>query len=73
MPGKIAQVFIYQGLEPGGSGIAAEAGEIVAISGLPDVNIGETIASRENPVALPGMKVDEPTLRMTFGVNTSAR
>ena len=70
VPGKIAQVFIYQGLnrtEVDG----AEAGEIVAISGLPDVNIGETIAARENPVALPLMKVDEPTLRMTFGVNTS--
>ena len=63
VPGKIAQVFIYQGLnrtEVDG----AEAGEIVAISGLPDVNIGETIAARENPVALPLMKVDEPTLRM---------
>jgi GTP-binding protein len=70
VPGKIAQVFIYQGLnrtEVEG----AEAGEIVAISGLPDVNIGETIASRESPVALPIMQVDEPTLRMTFGVNTS--
>ncbi len=70
VPGKIAQVFIYQGLNRTEVD-AAEAGEIVAISGLPDVNIGETIASRENPVALPGMKVDEPTLRMTFGVNTS--
>jgi len=70
IPGKLAQVFIYQGLNRT-EVEAAEAGEIVAISGLPDVNIGETIASRENPVALPGMKVDEPTLRMTFGVNTS--
>jgi GTP-binding protein len=70
VPGKLAQVFIYQGLNRT-EVEAAEAGEIVAISGLPDVNIGETIASRENPVALPGMKVDEPTLRMTFGVNTS--
>ncbi len=70
VPGKLAQVFIYQGLNRV-EVESAEAGEIVAISGLPDVNIGETIASRENPVALPGMKVDEPTLRMTFGVNTS--
>ena len=70
VPGKIAQVFIYQGLNRTEVD-AAEAGEIVAISGLPDVNIGETIAARENPVALPLMKVDEPTLRMTFGVNTS--
>ena len=70
IPGKIAQVFIYQGLNRT-EVEQAEAGEIVAISGLPDVNIGETIASRENPVALPMMQVDEPTLRMTFGVNTS--
>ncbi len=70
VPGKIAQVFIYQGLNRT-EVEQAEAGEIVAISGLPDVNIGETIASRENPVALPMMQVDEPTLRMTFGVNTS--
>ena len=70
VPGKLAQVFIYQGLNRV-EVEQAEAGEIVAISGLPDVNIGETIASRENPVALPLMQVDEPTLRMTFGVNTS--
>ena len=70
VPGKIAQVFIYQGLNRAEVD-SAEAGEIVAISGLPDVNIGETIASRENPIALPLMHVDEPTLRMTFGVNTS--
>ena len=70
VPGKLAQVFIYQGLNRV-EVEQAEAGEIVAISGLPDVNIGETIASRENPVALPMMQVDEPTLRMTFGVNTS--
>ena len=69
-PGKIAQVFVYQGLLRA-EVEAAEAGEIVAISGLPDVGIGETVASRENPVALPSMTVDEPTLRMTFGVNTS--
>jgi GTP-binding protein len=69
-PGKLAGVFVYQGL----SRVEveqAEAGEIVALSGLPDVNIGETVAARDNPQALPPMQVDEPTLRMTFGVNTS--
>lgn len=70
VPGKIAQVFIYQGLNRV-EVEQAEAGEIVAISGLADVNIGETVASRENPVALPLMNIDEPTLSMTFGVNTS--
>ncbi len=68
--GKIAQVFVYQGLNRAEVDEAA-AGEIVAVSGLPDVGIGETVADRANPVALPAMHVDEPTLRMTFGVNTS--
>jgi GTP-binding protein len=49
----------------------AVAGDIVAITGLPDVEIGDTIASLENPVALPRIKVDEPTLSMTFTINTS--
>ena len=70
VPGKLAQVFIYQGLNRVESE-SAEAGEIVAISGLPDINIGETVTSRDNPVALPQVRIDEPTLRMTFGVNTS--
>jgi GTP-binding protein len=68
--GKIAQVFVYQGLNRAEVEEAA-AGEIVAISGLPDVGIGETVADRANPVGMPAMHVDEPTLRMTFGVNTS--
>ncbi|MBV9850194.1 MAG: translational GTPase TypA [Armatimonadetes bacterium] len=68
--GKVAQVFIYQGLNRVEVD-EAQAGEIVAVSGLPDVGIGETIADRLNPVAMPATHVDEPTLRMTFGVNTS--
>ena len=69
-PGKVAQVFVYQGLNRVEVD-EAQAGEIVAVSGLPDVGIGETIADRANPIAMPAMFVDEPTLRMTFGVNTS--
>jgi GTP-binding protein len=49
----------------------AQAGDIVAISGLPDINIGETIADPENPVALPLLKIEEPTVKMTFLVNDS--
>lgn len=49
----------------------AEAGDIVAIAGIPDISIGETIADIENPIALPIIKIDEPTIKMTFGVNTS--
>jgi len=47
------------------------AGDIVAISGLEVVSIGETLADPENPVALPVISVEEPTVRITFGVNTS--
>jgi GTP-binding protein len=43
----------------------------VAIGGISDISIGETIADPENPVALPIIKIDEPTIKMTFGVNTS--
>lgn len=49
----------------------ATAGDIVAVAGIPDISIGETIADLENPVALPIIKIDEPTIKMTFAVNTS--
>ncbi len=49
----------------------AFAGDIVALSGFDDVNIGETIACSDEPLALPLIKVDEPTLQMTFVVNDS--
>jgi GTP-binding protein len=50
---------------------AAEAGDIVAVSGLESVQIGETLADSEYPSALPVIQVEEPTVRMAFGVNTS--
>lgn len=49
----------------------ANAGDIVAIAGLENVNIGETIADPENPVALPSISIDEPTMSINFMVNTS--
>jgi GTP-binding protein len=67
---KIAQLFIYEGLERL-EVQEASAGEIIAMAGIPEVNIGETIADAVNPVALPTISVEEPTVRMTFGVNTS--
>ena len=48
-----------------------EAGDIAAIAGIPEISIGETIADIDDPVALPVIKIDEPTIKMTFGVNTS--
>ncbi|HTK03970.1 MAG TPA: translational GTPase TypA, partial [Candidatus Eisenbacteria bacterium] len=47
------------------------AGDIVAIAGISDVSIGETIADPANPVALPTIAIEEPTVKMTFGINTS--
>lgn len=68
--GRINQVLGFRGLER----IEikeAEAGDIVIISGLDDIGIGVTVTDKENPVGLPILGVDEPTLTMDFMVNTS--
>jgi len=62
--------YVYQGLKRADVD-AAGMGEIVALTGLGDVSIGYTVADAENPEALPSINIDEPTLSMTFGVNTS--
>ncbi|WP_019806499.1 translational GTPase TypA [Saccharomonospora halophila] len=49
----------------------AAAGDLVAIAGIPDITIGDTLADPEDPEALPRITVDEPAISMTFGVNTS--
>ncbi|OZM73799.1 translational GTPase TypA [Amycolatopsis antarctica] len=49
----------------------AGAGELVAIAGIPDITIGDTLADLENPEALPRITVDQPAISMTIGVNTS--
>jgi GTP-binding protein len=49
----------------------ASAGDLVAIAGIPDITIGDTLADPEHPEALPRITVDEPAISMTFGVNTS--
>jgi GTP-binding protein len=67
---RINQVQGFQGLSKVPMDFA-EAGEIVMINGVDDLSIGCTIASTENPEALPVLGVDEPTLNMTFQVNTS--
>ncbi len=70
VPGKINDVSVFSGLSRD-EVEQADAGEIVAISGLPDVRIGDTIADAERPHALPPVAIDEPTVQMTFSVNTS--
>ena len=67
---KVGKVYVYQGLKRADVD-AAGMGEIVALTGLGDVSIGYTVADAENPEALPTINIDEPTLSMTFGVNTS--
>ena len=49
----------------------ANAGDIIAVAGLADINVGETICEVGHEEALPKLRIDEPTLQMTFGVNTS--
>lgn len=67
---KIKELMVFEGL--GKSKVAnADAGEIVAVSGLEDFEIGDTIASVENPEALPTMEIDKPTMSMLFSINNS--
>jgi GTP-binding protein len=67
---EVSEVFTYLGLKQIKVD-SAEAGDIVAIAGVDVVNIGDTIADPEQPDALPRIEVGEPTVEMTFGVNTS--
>jgi GTP-binding protein len=67
---KLSRLYVYEGLKRSEVKDAA-LGDIVAITGLDTVNIGDTVADTENPEALPAIKVDEPTLAMIFSVNTS--
>jgi len=68
--GKVAKLFVYQGLKKVEVS-EAHAGDVIAIAGLEEVNIGETLADINNPEQLPVITVDEPTLSMTFVVNNS--
>jgi GTP-binding protein len=70
LPERARYLYVHQGLERV-EVEQAEAGEIVALAGLEGIAIGETLADPENPVALDPIRVEEPTIRMTFGVNTS--
>lgn len=69
-PAKVNTIMVFDGMKKVDV-TEAPAGEIVAFSGIENVNIGETIASVDKPEALPVMKIEEPTVKMSFGVNTS--
>jgi GTP-binding protein len=70
LPERVRYLYLHQGLERVEVELA-EAGEIVAVAGLEEIAIGETLADPESPEALMPIHVEEPTVRMTFGVNTS--
>ena len=67
---KVSQLYVFEGLkrEPVER---AGFGEIVALAGIENINIGDTITSPDNPQPLPAIAVDEPTIAMIFGVNNS--
>ncbi len=68
--GKVTKILKYRGMQR--VEVAdAEAGDIVSIAGISDVKVGETLASADNPEALPKINIDEPTISMDFSHNTS--
>ncbi|HEX6124676.1 MAG TPA: translational GTPase TypA [Pyrinomonadaceae bacterium] len=67
---RVKELFVFEGLDRANVD-SAGVGEIVALAGFDDVEIGETITSADNPHPLPVIAVDEPTISMIFGVNTS--
>ncbi|MBP7651804.1 translational GTPase TypA [Candidatus Dependentiae bacterium] len=69
-PFKITKIFTYEGLKKVEIK-EAEAGEIVTIAGSSSIDVGETVADKENPESLPSIEIDEPTISITFMVNNS--
>jgi GTP-binding protein len=67
---KVTVLYGYEGLKRVEIS-EAQAGEIVAIAGIENIDIGETVAALENPVALPLIRIDEPTVSMLFSSNVS--
>ncbi len=67
---RLTSLLSFEGLERIDTQ-AASAGDIIALSGIPDITIGETITDDMDTQALPLLSIEEPTVRMTFGVNTS--
>ncbi|MEY3805368.1 MAG: translational GTPase TypA, partial [Actinomycetota bacterium] len=67
---RIAQLSVFDGI--GRTEVEAiEAGDLFVLAGIPEVEVGDTVASTEVSVPLPRLEVDEPVIRMSFGVNTS--
>ncbi len=69
-PVKVTMLYGYDGLKRVEINEAGP-GDIVAVAGIEEVNIGETLSDRENPIALPPIQIDEPTISMVFSINDS--
>ncbi|HER19991.1 MAG TPA: translational GTPase TypA [Chromatiales bacterium] len=69
-PGKVTRIFTYDGIQRV-SVPEAVAGDIVSLAGIETIDLGETVADFDQPLPLPAMDIDEPTLAMTFAVNDS--
>ncbi len=67
---KVSQLYVTEALERVEAG-EASAGEIISVAGIPEITIGETLASADDPRPLPVITVDEPSLSVTIGINTS--
>ena len=67
---RVTSLYVFDGLERAAVERAA-AGDIIGLAGIDDITIGETITSPDDPRPIPPMRVDEPTVSMVFGVNTS--
>jgi GTP-binding protein len=69
-PAKVSELYVTEALDR----VEAEEagpGEIIAVAGIPEVTIGETLADPDDPRPLPVMRIDEPAMAMTIGINTS--
>ena len=69
-PTRVTKLFTFEGLKRVETE-EASAGDIVCLAGIENITIGETIADPENPVAIPPIAIDEPTVSMIFGINNS--
>jgi GTP-binding protein len=67
---KISELLMTDGLERVPA-LSAGPGDIIAVAGIEEITLGETLADAENPIALPLITVDEPSISMTIGINTS--
>ncbi len=70
LPAQVSELYVTEALDRVEADEAGP-GEIIAVAGIPDITIGETLADPEDPRPLPVITVDEPSLSVTIGINTS--